>query len=123
MKAYTDYFSSLINRKIPSKSAFSSEMTFSEVFSSIDSKSRVISEDRIFVNRLADFRILDTFLPFGASPLDAIYSVDWMTYGPFDLSAAAGSTVYLEFHYAGAATNFIGLYIDDVSVAEVIPAP
>ena len=38
--------------------------------------------------------------------------------GPFDLSAADNTNIYLEFRYDGTDANFIGLYIDDVVVTQ-----
>jgi hypothetical protein len=40
----------------------------------------------------------------------------WTTLGPFDLSAADNTHVYLEFRYMGSDSSYIGLYIDDVGV-------
>ena len=41
----------------------------------------------------------------------------WTTLGPFTLPEQAdGKTIYLEFRYDGTDANYIGLYIDDVSV-------
>jgi hypothetical protein len=40
----------------------------------------------------------------------------WTTLGPFDLSAADNTHVYLEFRYMGSDSTYIGLYIDDVVV-------
>ncbi|MGD9419931.1 MAG: Ig-like domain-containing protein [Verrucomicrobiota bacterium JB025] len=50
------------------------------------------------------------------NPIPLAVESTWTPLGPFSLSAAAGSTVYLEFHYQGADPNFIGVYIDDVTI-------
>jgi len=57
--------------------------------------------------------LLDTISPVDTG-LNA--SSDWTTLGPFDLSAADDTNIYLEFRYQGNSNQFIGLYIDDVTV-------
>lgn len=47
-------------------------------------------------------------------------SSNWTTLGPFDLSAADNTNIYLEFRYDGSDPAYIGLYLDDVKVT---PAP
>ncbi|PQJ27585.1 hypothetical protein BSZ32_03140 [Rubritalea profundi] len=56
-------------------------------------------------------------VPAITAPMDA----DWATYGPFDVSDAAGKNVYLEFRFVGADATYIGLYVDDVNVTGVSP--
>lgn len=46
-------------------------------------------------------------------------TANWATYGPFNISAAAGHDVYLEFRYAGTDNQYIGLYIDDLLITGV----
>jgi hypothetical protein len=60
--------------------------------------------------------LLVTLTPFGESPLAATQTADWTSYGPFDISAAAGHNVYLEFRYQGDNGVFAGLYLDDLRV-------
>lgn len=55
--------------------------------------------------------LLDTIVPPGLPGTSG-----WRSLGPFGLSAAAGSTVYLEFRYQGTDAQFLGWYIDDVLV-------
>ena len=45
-------------------------------------------------------------------------SSNWTTLGPFDLSAADNTNIYLEFRYDGTDAAYIGLYIDDVTVTQ-----
>jgi hypothetical protein len=58
--------------------------------------------------------------PIGApiSPINTTSSAvsGWTTLGPFDLSAADNTQVYLEFRHKGYNNLYIGLYIDDVVV-------
>ena len=74
------------------------------------------------VREVATNTLLATLLPFGSSPLETALTADWATYGPFDLSDAAGHKVYLEFRYQGTDNSFIGLYLDDVRVTAVDPS-
>jgi hypothetical protein len=50
------------------------------------------------------------------APLTAPVTADWASLGPFDLSAADGKTVYLEFRFQGGDSLYIGLYLDDVVI-------
>ena len=68
----------------------------------------------IVVRDVDDDSALVTLTPFTPE-----VSANWATYGPFDISAAAGQEVYLEFRYAGTNNGYIGLYIDDVMVTGV----
>lgn len=60
--------------------------------------------------------LLVTLMPFGESPLAGLQSSDWATYGPLDISAAAGRNVYLEFRYQGNSADYGGFYLDDLRV-------
>jgi hypothetical protein len=77
----------------------------------------------VLVREAGTDALLASILPLGESPLGSVQAIDWSSYGPFDLSFGVGSTIYLEFRYVGQDDTFIGLYIDDVSVTELIPAP
>ena len=59
--------------------------------------------------------LLDTITPIDTAS-DA--SSDWTTLGPFDLSSADNTNIYLEFRYDGSDANYIGLYLDDVVVTQ-----
>jgi hypothetical protein len=69
---------------------------------------QVIVRDAGDDSAIATFDIVDTST--------GIVTAEWTAYGPLDISAAAGSTVYLEFTFAGSDAQFIGLYIDDVVI-------
>ena len=73
----------------------------------------------ILVKEVGTDNILTTILPLGESPAPAITTEDWTDYGPFDLSDAVGSEVYLEFRYVGTDEGFPGLYIDDIVVTGI----
>lgn len=87
----------------------------------IDANSGDVVE--VLVREAGTDALLASILPLGESPLGSVQAIDWSSYGPFDLSFGVGSTIYLEFRYVGQDDTFIGLYIDDVSVTELIPAP
>ena len=65
--------------------------------------------------------LLETIQPFGESPLTADTNGEWADFGPFDISAAAGEDVYLEFNYTGNGTDYLGLYVDDVVLKKSAP--
>ena len=54
-------------------------------------------------------------------PITEETSANWTSYGPFDIGAAAGSNVYLEFRFQGTNDTYIGLYIDDISIKQSMP--
>jgi hypothetical protein len=69
----------------------------------------------VLVRAAASDALLATLSPITATLPD---DSDWSTLGPFDLPAAAdNNTIYLEFRYHGTNAQFIGLYIDDVTVS------
>ena len=82
--------------------------------SAIDAQST--DQIEVLVRDAGDDSLLQTITPYGPSPLGAPVTEDWTTYGPFDISAGAGSSIYLEFRYVGTDGNYIGWYIDDVVV-------
>lgn len=52
----------------------------------------------------------------GIVPVASPTTVDWSDFGPFDLSAADGKNVYLEFRFQGTDAAYIGWYLDDIVV-------
>jgi hypothetical protein len=69
----------------------------------------------VLVRNAATDALITTIHPVTAT-LPA--SSDWTTLGPFDLSAADNTNIYLQFRYDGTDANYIGLYIDDVEVTQ-----
>jgi hypothetical protein len=61
-----------------------------------------------------------TLVNVPATELAPAVTADWASYGPYDISAAAGKKVYLEFRFRGTDGLYIGLYIDDVTVKQVL---
>jgi hypothetical protein len=78
-----------------------------------DAQSGDIIEVR--VREVASNALLDTFRPVDTTSATAS---NWTTLGPFDLSAADNTNIYLQFRYDGTDANYIGLYIDDVEVTQ-----
>lgn len=70
----------------------------------------------LLVKEIGTDDVLVTLMPFGESPLTSPQAADWAAYGPFDISAAAGHNVYLEFRYQGNTNNYAGLYLDDFRI-------
>jgi hypothetical protein len=50
------------------------------------------------------------------TPIAPPKAVSWASYGPLDVSVAAGKTAYLQFQYVGSDNTYCGLYIDNVVV-------
>ena len=50
------------------------------------------------------------------SPITVPLSAGWTSFGPLDLSVAAGKIAYLQFVFLGSDGTRLGLYIDDVLV-------
>ncbi|NLH72077.1 MAG: hypothetical protein GX456_03370 [Verrucomicrobia bacterium] len=49
-------------------------------------------------------------------PITVPKSEGWASFGPLDISVAAGKIAYIQFLFAGSEENRLGLYIDDVVV-------
>lgn len=69
-------------------------------------------ELEILIKNAAD----DATLGFPIYPITLPETLGWTDYGPFDLSAGDGSTIYLEFRFKGSNDLYLGLYLDDVTV-------
>lgn len=50
------------------------------------------------------------------NPITLPDTAPWKDYGPFDLSIADGKVIRIDFNYQGASGDYIGFYLDDVSV-------
>jgi hypothetical protein len=70
----------------------------------------------ILVKEVGTDALLATINPFTPE-----VTLDWGDHGPFDMSAADGRNVYLEFRYQGTDNTYIGLYLDDVRITEAAP--
>lgn len=50
------------------------------------------------------------------SPITPPATQAWTSFGPFDLTEADNKTIYLQFRYQGTSAEYLGLYIDNVTL-------
>ena len=76
----------------------------------IDSQSGDTLE--ILVKEVGSDALLETVNPVTPPSSDT----GWKNYGPFAIPGAANKNVYLEFRFVGTDADYIGFYLDDVTV-------
>jgi hypothetical protein len=66
----------------------------------------------VLVRDAGDDSLLDTITPFTSFPTNAAWAIL-----DFALPATAdGNTIYLEFRFQGSNENFLGFYLDDITI-------